>query len=900
MASFFTPRNKSSNSSSSSSARVSPTPGRQKKTSSLKTSAAIVVTPECEVVVWANSPRSRETVKDRWRNTLTYYSFCDDKRFTNLDSLLTQLAPLSLLHICSTEKATMDKATTPAARKKAKQVQQLLQTLQRMIDTRPDLTGDDDDDEDQGLSAPAPTTLAEVHTKFPSVDAGRIDGCMNQLLLPSSKISYRGNVQVASHPWIQKALGFWLQAEGLLSGGMPDDMMDRFHLQQGAMNKHLLLDRTAADCIHLLPPPNAGVATQVGGRPHNNSLLGILSQPARTKMGKRLIEQWLRQPLVDLKEIMYRQDSVHHLVENGVGRDQLRDEGLRNFASMDIGKLAQNLGLYEKASTEDDAPNKNDMAPVVGSTQKALQSLYQLYLLKAQKLPMLLESLVAVVCPDGEDPASIPKDAEEQTMLQSIFVNLQKASNELSRSQELVEAVLDLDIAPREYLIKAAFKDELVDIKTELGNVEASIESCHERMNELWAETMGLSMDSQHVRLETSGDTETTKTYQFRLPNANDTKVLQDQLKDEVKVHRLLKNGVYFSTTELVQLSDKKGKLIAEYDRAQKEVVLDAMHIASTYQGPLERTNELVAQLDALVSLAHCAAYNPHGYCRPTMTDGEEEGMGIKLTKARHPCVEMQENVAEYIPNDINLVFGESSFLLLTGPNMGGKSTYIRALGAIVTMAQIGAYVPCESATINICHHLLARVGAGDLQDRGISTFMAEMLEASSILKTATKRSLIIVDELGRGTSTFDGYGLARSISEYIVQQIGCFSVFATHFHELTQLEETEKSVKNYHVTAQKGAQGLTFMYEVQPGPCLESFGIHVAEMARLPAPVIAEAKRKALELENFEQKKRRLDDAAANGRQDFMTRFKNLPLKSFKSAEEKMAALQQLLVEEQ
>ena len=257
------------------------------------------------------------------------------------------------------------------------------------------------------------------------------------------------------------------------------------------------------------------------------------------------------------------------------------------------------------------------------------------------------------------------------------------------------------------------------------------------------------------------------------------------------------------------------------------------------YTRELQAISQKLAQLDVLLSLAIVAVDN--NYRCPEMHPSEEHLLQIE--DGRHPVIEKTLKDAAFVPNDTNMDQSQERFVVLTGPNMSGKSTYMRQVALILLMAQIGSFVPARKATLSIVDRIFTRVGAMDDLFAGQSTFMVEMTETANILNNASASSFIILDELGRGTSTFDGMSLAWAIAEYIHLKIGAKAIFATHYHELTQMENQYKGVRNYNVAVDEKGRNITFMHRVQQGGANKSYGIHVAQLAGLPSEVLGRAR---------------------------------------------------------
>ncbi|KAG2424130.1 hypothetical protein HXX76_014804 [Chlamydomonas incerta] len=592
----------------------------------------------------------------------------------------------------------------------------------------------------------------------------------------------------------------------------------RYSLSLYNAGSYMRLDATAQRALNVLPSRQDANATF--------SLYGLLNR-CRSAMGKRRLKTWLKQPLVDLAAISARHDAVEALVGDTELRQRLRDQHFRGLP--DVERLARKLAARRISLAE-------------------LHALYR----ASSKLPLVEEALR---CHEGPHAAAlVDKYAEPLAAAHD--------GEHLQRFEELLEAALDSDRLPDEYCIAPGYDPRLGALAERRQEVAEEIED----LAAAAARDLGLEL-GKTIKLEWH-KAANSRSRCLRITQKEEKNV-RGKLQSKYLVIETRKDGTKFTNKALREAAERLNAASGQYSAVQAELVEQVVSVAATFVEVWEEVGSLLAELDVLLAFAEAACVAPTPYVRPEML-GPDAGV-IELLQCRHPCVEVQEGVA-FVPNDCVLRRGPlppaegagvdaegsaggsggSWFQIITGPNMGGKSTYIRQVGVCVLLAQVGCFVPAASARISVRDSVFCRVGAGDCQARGVSTFMAEMLETAAILRGATSHSLVIIDELGRGTSTYDGFGLAWAISEHLAGPgCGAPALFATHFHELTELT-ADVGVQNMQAAAviDPATHKLTMLYAIRPGACDQSFGVHVAESAGFPPQVIAMANERLKQLE--------------------------------------------------
>jgi DNA mismatch repair protein MutS len=305
-----------------------------------------------------------------------------------------------------------------------------------------------------------------------------------------------------------------------------------------------------------------------------------------------------------------------------------------------------------------------------------------------------------------------------------------------------------------------------------------------------------------------------------------------------------IKNAERYITDELKSYETKALGAEEKALELEQQLFEQLRASAARYISRLQDLAETIAQCDCLCTFAHLA--KRRNYIRPKITTGGE----LVIHVGKHPVL-AETLGAEFVPNDIELGEKSGDVLVITGPNMSGKSTYIRQVALLVLMAQAGSFIPAESAEIGLVDRIFTRVGASDELVRGQSTFMVEMTETANIINNATGKSLVVLDEVGRGTSTYDGLALAWAITEHIANKLKCRTLFATHYHELTELAELFANVKNCNVAVREWMDEVVFLHKILPGGTDKSYGIHVAKLAGVPKPILERSKEILEELEN-------------------------------------------------
>ncbi|CAL1143108.1 unnamed protein product [Cladocopium goreaui] len=570
------------------------------------------------------------------------------------------------------------------------------------------------------------------------------------------------------------------------------------------LRNFVFLDKAAFSALNVLPRPEESQRS-------STNLLGFLNR-CRSQIGQRRLRQWLTQPLTDPQKISRR----HDIVEMLVGADSfLRDlEGqLRRVP--DLERIAARLHRTHAQSKAQ------------GATLEDLVNLYHC-ILATDKMVQALEAY------QGKH-----REVLEGTLLE----RLRSIMKDFGNFRALVEQTIDLQQAElRNYCISTAFDPSLKQLAMQRDKVREQMEAVRADVDK----KLNLAGRGNEKSVSLN---ECPEGLALRVTKKHQQAVQKWNGKPPLKVLSLKKTEVFFTTTELVKLNKDLQQAVDDYQKQTDALVAKALKVASTYSSVVERLADVLADLDVLCSLARVALTAPCTFVRAKL---DESGKDCVIDGAVHVLV-TANSTQSFVANSVEMHRDLSRLHLITGPNMGGKSTYIRSIALIALLNQMGSFVPCRSAVLPCFDSIMCRVGASDMQLRGISTFMAEMLEAACILNVATERSLVIVDELGRGTSTADGFGIAWAIAKHLVEDTRCFTLFATHFHELAALEQATAAVRNRHATAVVEPQSgrLTFLYALADGAADQSYGAFVAELAGFPERVVAEARRQAEELES-------------------------------------------------
>ena len=508
---------------------------------------------------------------------------------------------------------------------------------------------------------------------------------------------------------------------------------------------------------------------------------------AHTAMGGRMLRSWLEKPLLDLGEITRRQGAVEELVDSTIIRGEL-EEALRDVTDLE-----------------------RVMTRIVTGT------------VNCRDLLGLARGFRAL--PDVK--------AQLSRCESPLLRRLDQEIDALADCAQLIESTIvdepPLTVREGGIIRKGANAeaDRLRDIMEGGSGTIAAIEASEKEKTGIRTLKVGFNrVFGYYIEVSKSFSDQVPASYVRKQTLANCERYITQELKE-------LENLVLTAKDRLTAL---EYQIFTEL----------RLHLAQQ-AARVQQTAAAVAATDALCSLAAVAVQR--GYCRPEITLGNE----ISIESGRHPVVEVMLKDSLFVPNDTKLGAADNQVSIITGPNMAGKSTYMRQVALIVLMAQMGSFVPARSAKLGLVDRVFTRIGASDDLASGQSTFMVEMAEVASILKYATSRSLLILDEIGRGTSTYDGMSIARAVLEYAAnpRKLGAKTLFATHYHELSTMEDKLPNVKNYNIAVKKRGDQMIFLRKIVPGATDDSFGIEVAKLAGIPNSVITRAREILAELES-------------------------------------------------